>query len=158
VICRGRQRLYDGVIPRDDLKGAIRSLRRGRTLWYAADQDYGASHSVFAPFFGVPAATITMTTRLARVNDSPVVFFSHFREPNGRFLLKLSPPLEGYPSGDDVADAARMNLVIEAAIRSHPEQYFWLHRRFKTRPPGESSPYRVQPHRRRRARQRSAAS
>ena len=140
VIRRGRERLYDGVIPRDDLKSAIRSLRSGRTLWYAADQDYGAAHSVFAPFFGIPVATITMTTRLARVNDSPVVFFSHFREPDGRFLLKLSPLLDGYPSGDDVADAARMNLVIEAAIRSRPEQYFWLHRRFKTRPPGESSP------------------
>ena len=158
AIRRGRQRLYENVIARDDLKGAITSLKQARTLWYAADQDYGGKHSVFAPFFGVPAATITMTTRLARVNGSPVVFYSHFREPGGRFRLKLSPALAGYPSGDEVADAARMNLVIEAEVRSRPDQYFWLHRRFKTRPSGEPPPYRAQPHRRRRARRRSAAS
>jgi len=152
---QGRARLYECVIARDDLKGAITSLKSGHTLWYAADQDYGAKHSVFAPFFGNAAATITMTTRLARINGSPVVFYSHFREPDGRFRLKLSPMLEGYPSGDEVADAARMNRVIETEVRSRPDQYFWLHRRFKTRPSGEPSPYRAQPHKHRRARQRN---
>jgi KDO2-lipid IV(A) lauroyltransferase len=151
----GRERLYKYVVPREDLKGAIRCLKEGRTLWYAADQDYGAQHSVFAPFFDVSAATITITSRLARVNDSPVVFYSHFRDPvTKRWLLRLRP-MDSYPTGDDLADATRLNAVIEGEIRTHPAQYYWLHRRFKTRPPGEDGLYRAQPHRHRRARQRS---
>jgi KDO2-lipid IV(A) lauroyltransferase len=154
----GRQRLYEGVIERSDLKRAFASLKQGRTLWYAADQDYGLKHSVFAPLFGVPAATIMIPARLARVNDSPVVFYSHFRDPvTRRWSLRLSAPLEGYPSGDALADATRINHLIEAEIRTHPDQYLWLHRRFKTRPPGVAHPYRAQPHRHRRGRRPSDA-
>ncbi len=140
---KGRGAYFDGVIERDDTRQILRRLKAGRTLWYAADQDYGPRHSVFAPFFGVPAATITATARLARFNDSPVLLLAQFRDLDTRtWRVEIQPPIEDFPSGDDVADATRINAVIEGAIRAHPEQYLWAHRRFKTRPPGEPSPYR----------------
>lgn len=140
---QGRGAYFDGVIERDDTRQILRRLKAGRTVWYAADQDYGPRHSVFAPFFGVPAATITATARLARFNGSPVLLLAQFRDLRSRtWRVEIQPPIDGFPSGDDVADATRINAVIEAAIRAHPEQYLWAHRRFKTRPPGEPSPYR----------------
>ncbi len=144
LMTRSRQRLYGAVIERRDVRQALRRLKSSRTLWYAPDQDYGPRHSVFVPFFGVPAATITATTRFASLNDSAVVFFSHYRNSdNSGYHLELSAALSHYPTGDDVADASRINAIIEAAIRKHPEQYIWLHKRFKTQAAGKAaSPYR----------------
>jgi KDO2-lipid IV(A) lauroyltransferase len=97
---------------------------------------------VFAPFFGIDAATITATARLARFNRSPVMLITQYRCLDTlTWEVRIHPPLEDFPGGDDVADATRINSIIEAAIRAHPEQYLWAHRRFKTRPAGESSPY-----------------
>lgn len=142
VMRRGRMRLFGGVIERKDTRAVVKRLRKGRTIWYAADQDYGRKVSVFAPFFGVPAATITAGARLARLNGSPALFFSHFRDvTTGRWSIHFSPIIQGYPSGDAVADATRINRLIEAEILKHPDQYLWLHRRFKTRPAGEARPY-----------------
>lgn len=139
---RGRRRYFAGVIERDDTRQTLRRLRDGRTIWYAADQDYGREHSVFAPFFGIPAATITATARLARFNGSPVLFMRQHRcLEKHTWEIEISPALQGYPSGNDVADATRLNAIIEAAIRRDPAQYLWLHRRFKTRPPGEPRLY-----------------
>jgi KDO2-lipid IV(A) lauroyltransferase len=139
---RGRGHYFDGVIERDDTRRVLRRLKAGRTIWYAADQDYGRKHSVFAPFFGIPAATITATARLARFNRSPVVPLTQYRDLDSlTWEVRFHPPLEDFPSGDDVADATRINAVIEQAVRSHPEQYLWAHRRFKTRPAGEIRPY-----------------
>lgn len=139
---RGRGHYFDGVIERDDTRRMLRRLKAGHTVWYAADQDYGRKHSVFAPFFGIPAATITATARLARVNGAPVMLMSQYRNLDTlTWEMHFHPPLEDFPSGDEVADATRINGLIEAAVRSHPEQYLWAHRRFKTRPPGEPSPY-----------------
>lgn len=139
---RGRRHYFDGVIERDDTRQVLRRLKRGRTLWYAPDQDYGRKHSVFAPFFGVPAATITATARLARFNGSPVVLMTQYRDLSSlAWELRFHPALEDFPSGDDLADAARINRVIEEAVRARPEQYLWAHRRFKTRPAGEPRPY-----------------
>lgn len=139
---RGRRHYFDGVIERTDTRQTLRRLKAGRIIWYAADQDYGRRHSVFAPFFGIPTATITATARLARFNDSPVLFIIQSRDLETlTWEIRLSPPLQEFPGGDDVADATRVNAVIEAAIREHPEQYLWVHRRFKTRPEGESRPY-----------------
>ncbi len=139
---RGRRRYFDGVVERRDTRQALKRLRSGRTLWYAPDQDYGPRHSVFAPFFGVPTATITATARLARFIGSPVVFMSHFRDLDTlTWSVHFHTALDAYPSGDDVADATRINAVIEAAVREHPEQYLWMHRRFKTRPPGAEPVY-----------------
>jgi KDO2-lipid IV(A) lauroyltransferase len=139
---RGRQRYFEAVIERRDTRQILRRLKSGHIVWYAADQDYGARHSVFAPFFGVPAATITATARLAEFNRSPVVFMSNFRHLDSlTWSVHFSPALEHYPSGDPVADASRINQIIEDAIREHPEQYLWMHRRFKTRPGGAGSVY-----------------
>ena len=111
----------------------MRSLKDGDTLWFAPDQDYGARHSVFVPFFGVEAATITATSRFARMNNSPALMFSHTRNPAGSgYTLSIGPVLEGFPSGDDEVDARRINAELESRIRQYPEQYLWLHRRFKT--------------------------
>ena len=138
----GRNRYFDGVIERGDTRQTLRRLKAGRAIWYAADQDYGPKHSVFAPFFGVSTATITATARLARFNNSPVIFMKNFRDLDTlTWSIDFSPRVVGFPSGDDIADATQINGIIEAAIREHPEQYLWMHRRFKTRPPGEPSVY-----------------
>jgi len=140
---RGRKRHYANVFDRKDVRGAMRSLKAGRILWYAPDQDYGAKYSVFVPFFGNQAATITATSRFAKVNNSAVVFFSHYRnEDNSGYHLAFSPALEAYPSGDDETDATAINRLIEAAIRKQPDQYLWLHKRFKTQAAGRNArPY-----------------
>jgi KDO2-lipid IV(A) lauroyltransferase len=139
---QGRRHYFDGVIERTDTRQVLRRLKAGRVIWYAADQDYGRKHSVFAPFFGIPAATITATARLARFNDSPVVLMTPYRDLDSlTWEVRFHPALEGFPTGNDVADATRINTVIEAAIRARPEQYLWAHRRFKTRPQGEPRPY-----------------
>lgn len=140
---RGRRRYFHGVIERDDTRQILRRLKAGRTIWYAADQDYGRKHSVFAPFFGVPAASITATARLARFNDSPVVLMTQYRDLDTlTWEVAFHPALTDYPSGDEIADATRINAVIETAVRRHPEQYLWAHRRFKTRPAGDPDLYR----------------
>ena len=138
----GRRRFFKNVIEREDTRATLRKLKAGRAIWYAADQDYGRKHSVFAPFFGIATATINGTARLARFNDSPVIFMSNYRNlSNLTWSIHFSEEVEGFPSGDDIADATHINSIIEQAIREHPEQYLWMHRRFKTRPDGESSFY-----------------
>ena len=139
----GRKRLYPEVIERQDVRGAFRCLKDGHVVWYAPDQDYGPRRAVFVPFFGQPAATTTATSRFAAHNDSPVLFFSHYRNAdNSGYHLKLSPPLPGYPSGDDEKDARQITTIIEDAVRVQPDQYLWLHRRFKTPVPGtDKTPY-----------------
>ena len=139
----GRIRHYPNVIDRKDVRSAIRTLKQGNILWYAPDQDYGAKHSVFVPFFGNRAATITATSRFAGANDSAVVFFSHYRkEDNSGYHLEFSPMLENYPSGNQEEDARTINILVEQAIRRQPDQYLWLHKRFKTQAAGKSArPY-----------------
>lgn len=140
----GRRRLYKGLFERKDIRGAMRCLKQNRMLWYAPDQDYGPQHSVFTPFFGIPAATITAGSRYAAFNGSPVLFFSHYRrEDNSGYDIYFSEPLSDYPSGDDEQDGVIINRLVEDAIRKQPDQYLWLHKRFKTSPPGENrDPYR----------------
>lgn len=139
---RGRRHYFEAVIGRQDTRRMLRSLRAGRALWYAADQDYGRKHSVFAPFFGVPAATINATARLARFNGSPVVLMTLYRDLNSlSWGLTFQPPLADFPTGDPVTDATKINAIIEDSIRQRPTQYLWQHRRFKTRPPGEPGVY-----------------
>jgi len=139
---RSRKRYFDGVIEREDTRQTLQRLKAGRIIWYAADQDYGAKHSVFAPFFGIETATINATARLAAFNQSPVIFMSNSRDLDTcTWSAHFTPVLETYPSGDELADATRMNAIIESAVRKHPEQYLWMHRRFKTRPPGAKKIY-----------------
>ena len=129
-------------VERGDTRKLVRLLKRGGVVWYAPDQNYGLRHGLFAPFFGIPAATITATSRLARMGDALVVPYHPRRLPDGRYRLEILPPLTGYPSGNDAADAARINRWIEAAVRRAPADYLWIHRRFKTRPEGEPGFYR----------------
>ncbi len=139
---RGRERLYGTAFDRTEVRGMLRSLKKNRVVWYAPDQDYGAKHSVFAPFFGIPAASITATARFAEMSGARVVPFSHFRSDDNRgYELRVEPPLENFPGPTAEASATRVNEWLESAIRRHPDQYMWLHRRFKTRPPREPRPY-----------------
>ncbi|MBB3231179.1 LpxL/LpxP family Kdo(2)-lipid IV(A) lauroyl/palmitoleoyl acyltransferase [Halomonas stenophila] len=139
---RARSRIFGQAIDRHDLRGVVRRLKAGHNVWYSPDQDFGREASVFAPFFGIEAATIKLTAKIARMTGAPVMPLIFHRNPDGRtYTLEYLPPLEDFPSGDEVADATRVNAVIEAAIRRHPEQYLWLHRRFKTRPRGEARLY-----------------
>ena len=137
VMLRSRERHVEQAIDRRDIRGILRALRANEPVWYAPDQDYGREHSVFVPFFGVPAATVTATARLAAISGAPVVPFFQHRLPGGRgYVVTLEPPLDPFPTGDAAADAARVNRLIEARVRAHPGQYLWTHRRFKTRPVG----------------------
>ena len=150
AIAKARSRVNAAAIHREDTRQLIKSLRKGNIVWYAPDQDYGRDHSVFAPFFGVQAATIVATSRIARLSGCAVIPFFCFREPHGHYRLEIQPALENYPTGDDLADATRINKIIEDAVRQAPDQYLWVHRRFKTRPEGEPSVY---PPKKRRSRQ-----
>ncbi|HEX9803206.1 MAG TPA: LpxL/LpxP family Kdo(2)-lipid IV(A) lauroyl/palmitoleoyl acyltransferase, partial [Gammaproteobacteria bacterium] len=143
VMANSRKRLFDDLLPSADMRTIVRNLKKGKVVWYAPDQDFGRERSVFAPFFGVPTATLVSTARLARLSGAPVVPFYSERLPgNEGFLLRLAPALEAFPSGDELADATRVNQVIEAQVRRTPDQYLWLHKRFKTRPQGETDVYR----------------
>jgi len=139
---RARSRTFGRTIHRHDLRGAVRQLKAGRIVWYSPDQDFGRDVSVFAPFFGQQAATIKLTAKIARMTGAPVVPMMFHRNPDNRtYTIEWLPALDNFPSGDEAADAARINAIIEQAIRKHPEQYLWLHRRFKTRPQGEDKIY-----------------
>lgn len=137
-----RLRLGTGIIfsRQQGTRAVIRALREGYRLYYLPDQDFGLRDSVFVPFFGVPAATITGLSRMAAVADAAVLPCYPRREAGG-YTLVIEPPLAGFPSADATADAARMNAVIEAQARRQLHQYFWLHKRFKSRPPGEADFY-----------------
>lgn len=139
---RAREEYFDATLERRDLRGVVRRIKAGHAVWYSPDQDFGRRASVFAPFFGIEAATVKLTAKIARMTGAPVIPLMFHRNPDDRtYTLEYLPPLEGFPSGDEVSDAARVNAFIEGAIRKYPEQYLWLHRRFKTRPRGEKGLY-----------------
>ena len=140
---RGREQRLLGVIGRDDVRGMLKLLRAGGVVWYAPDQDYGAQRSVFVPLFGVPAATVTATSKFARMGRAKVIPFTQQRLPDGQgYRLVIHPPLADFPSDSEEADCLRVNQWIEQAISACPEQYLWAHRRFKTRPEGEPKLYK----------------
>jgi len=141
---RGRQRHnpQSRTIARDDMRGMIRVIKEGAFVWYAPDQDYGRKVSQFIPWFGIDAATIATTPRLARMCKAPVVAITHRRRADGSgYEIELHPPFEGFPSGDDHADLVRINQFVEQQARRNPDEYMWVHRRFKTRPRGVASLY-----------------
>jgi KDO2-lipid IV(A) lauroyltransferase len=140
---RGRLRNCNGVFDRKDLRGAFRHLKQNKLLWYAPDQDYGPEQAVYAPFFGQLAASITAGSRFAAFNGSPALVVSHRRDnATQRYILEALPIPASFPSGDDAADIALINRMLEQEIRKAPAQYLWMHKRFKTRPGGKpESPY-----------------
>lgn len=120
----------------DGIKPVIRAIRKGLPFYYLPDLDYGLKDAVFVPFFGVPAATITGLSRIARATGAVVVpCITHW--DGARYVTRFYPAWEGFPTDDVTADTRRMNAFIEARAREMPEQYFWVHKRFKTRPEGE---------------------
>ena len=138
----GRQRFGGRLLDRADVRGMLRRLRANRAVWYAPDQDLGLRHGVFAPFFGRPAATLTATSRIARASGASVLPFRVERMAGGRaWRVAIDPAIPDFPSDDELADAARINEIIERWARASPEQYLWVHRRFKTRPSGEADLY-----------------
>ena len=135
AVLRGRLRYASAMFGNGDTRAAIRHLKRGGFLWYAPDQDMRGKDTVFAPFFGIPAATITATHQFARMTGCAVVPFFHRRE-GGRYILRVAPQLPAFPGEDVVADTGRVNAAIEAMVREAPAQYLWIHRRFKRQPEG----------------------
>ena len=145
VITRNRLRYFGQAIERSDIRSVIRALRKNHIIWYAPDQDFGRKQSVYAPFFGVPAATITATSRMVKLNNSPILMLAQHRLPDDSgYELELFPVIEPFPTGDEEADATRINAEIERAIRKDPAQYMWVHRRFKTHPEGKNYLYKQQ--------------
>ena len=140
AVRRGRARYAAAMFPKQDVRGAVRHLKRGGLLWYAPDQDPSRGDSVYVPFFGLPAHSLTSTHQLARMSGAAVVLFEHARDARGRYTLRLWPALDGFPSADATADTARVMGGIEAMARAAPAQYLWIHRRFKRQPDG-GSPY-----------------
>ncbi|SHG42753.1 KDO2-lipid IV(A) palmitoleoyltransferase [Pectobacterium carotovorum] len=139
----GRSRSNKAMIDRKDLRGMVQALKRGEAVWFAPDQDYGPKGSVFAPFFAVKnAATTNGTYTISRLAKPAMMTTVLIRKPNALgYQLVIQPELQDYPYHDEQAAACYMNKVIEKEIMRAPEQYLWLHRRFKTRPAGEVSLY-----------------
>jgi KDO2-lipid IV(A) lauroyltransferase len=141
---RGRERHNADslAVEREDVRGMIKLLRKGRAIWYAPDQDYGAKQSIFVPLFGIPAATVTATTHFARLGKARVIPFTQERLADGSgYRLVLHPPLADFPGETEEADALRINQWVEQAVTACPEQYLWAHRRFKSRPAGAPKLY-----------------
>ncbi|NIP19391.1 MAG: LpxL/LpxP family Kdo(2)-lipid IV(A) lauroyl/palmitoleoyl acyltransferase [Xanthomonadales bacterium] len=135
---RRRHYIEGGLIAKRDVRAMIRLLRNGGMLWYAPDQDFGPDQSVFAPFFGIQTATLLATYRLPKMTGCALVpMFPRYDRKRRRYDVYLYPALEDFPTDDPVADLSRINAVLERQVREEPEQYWWIHRRFKTRPEGE---------------------
>ena len=135
---RSREAYAAAPIRNRDTRGILRALRRNEAIWYAPDQDFGAERSVFAPFFGIETATLEATVRLVQLSGCAVVpMYPVFDASGGIWTVRFDAPLDGFPSGDTRADLARINRIFEDRIRRAPEQYWWIHRRFKTRPDGQ---------------------
>ena len=143
VQTRCRLRSNKAMIDRRNLRGLVSALKAGEAVWFAPDQDYGPKGSTFAPFFSVPqAATTNGTYVLSRLTGADLLTITMVRKANKRgYSLHISKAMTDYPGGDEQLAANYMNKVIEKEILRAPEQYLWVHRRFKTRPAGEASLY-----------------
>ncbi|QCB46751.1 lipid A biosynthesis acyltransferase [Hydrogenophaga sp. PAMC20947] len=126
----------------ESLRSLVQALRSGEALYLLPDMDLGPNDSVFVPFFGVPAATVPTLPRLAQLGRARVVPVISKITPDG-YEVTVLPAWTDYPTGDPVADTAFMNQRLEEMIATMPEQYYWVHKRFKTRPTGEQSFYKV---------------
>ena len=144
VLFRGRTRFVTPVLysRQQGARPVVRALRRGLPFYYLPDMDLGDRDSIFVNFFGVPAATVTGLARIARLAGAVVVPAVTRQLPGtGGYVLTFYPAWSGFPSGDDEQDTRRMNEFIEQRVLEMPEQYLWLHKRFKTRPPGQPRYY-----------------
>lgn len=129
-------------IPRERVRSLIRALNNNTAVWYAYDVDGGRKRSVFAPFFGIPTASLTAVTRMVTLTDTTVLPIYFYRRDDAFvYDIFIEKPFSHFPSGDFIQDATQLNAALEEAIRKKPEQYIWQYKRFKTRPAGEKRFY-----------------
>jgi len=128
------------MIKSTDTRSIMKAINNSLPIWYAPDQDLGRDNSIFAPLFGIQTATASATSRLAQNNNTRVIPYSFLRTKHG-YEMSFDKPLNNYPSGDAIKDASKTNQILEKQILKNPEQYLWIHRRFKTRPDGEENFY-----------------
>lgn len=144
IITSGRIRHTGKAIPQDDLRAMIRSLRNNMPVLYIPDQNFGRKHSIFVPFFGIQTATVPATSRLAAIDNTPVLPIVQQRLPDNRgYRLVIEKALDNFPAEDLEQDTIRINQLFEHQIRNNPVDYLWVHRRFKTRPEGEEDIYKL---------------
>ncbi len=137
-----RSSYLENMISRKNTRQMIKGIKKLIPTWYAPDQSFGREKNVFAPFMGVQTATISAGSRLAQSTGAAMLPFYPERKKDGSgYIIWISPPLKDFPSGDDVKDATAINASIEKSVRLNPDQYMWIHKRFKTRPPGEPPIY-----------------
>lgn len=137
----GRERSAESTIEKRDIKTMVRRLREGAAVWYAPDQSYKRKGAAVVPFFGIPSMHTTATATLARLGRAVAVPYFPQRMPDGRYVLKFLPAFEDFPSDDPIEDVKRYVQVLEDHIRLCPEQYFWVHRKFKDLPQGYADYY-----------------
>jgi KDO2-lipid IV(A) lauroyltransferase len=142
LLLRSRTRFQPHIVSRQQgLRKVLRWIRDGIPFYYLPDLDFGRKGTTFVPFFGVPAATAVGLSYIARTTGAAVVPCVARMLPAGGYVAQFYPAWSGFPSGDEVADARRMMAFIEERVLEMPEQYHWMHKRFKTRPEGEPSFY-----------------
>jgi Kdo2-lipid IVA lauroyltransferase/acyltransferase len=141
VLTQGRRRYMRYLVKHTQIKTMVQNLRAQKILWYAPDQDFGLARSVWTSWFGVPAATVTGVSVLAKLGNALVIPVHFRRLAKGGYEAVSFPALDNFPSGNDVQDAQRWQQLLENFVREYPDQYLWLHRRFKTRPEGQAAVY-----------------
>ena len=145
VMHRGRSRTFDELFPKTSVRTMLRCLARNGVVWYASDQSYGRKQSALIPFFNQPAMTNTAIGRIAKSSGATVLpYFCRRLSNDTGYVMNIGPPLEGFPSDDPIEDMRRLTGLLEDYIRLCPEQYFWIHRRFKGRPEPYPDIYGVQ--------------
>jgi KDO2-lipid IV(A) lauroyltransferase len=143
ILLRVRRRGANFLVPKQSMRRMIRLLREGVAVWYAPDQSHRRAFSALVPFCGEPAMTATALSEIVRLGNALVVPVLPRRDPaTGRYTLEILPPLADFPGPSPEEDARRVNLLLEEHVRRAPEQYYWIHRRFKGRPPPLPDPYR----------------
>ncbi|MGB0495745.1 MAG: LpxL/LpxP family Kdo(2)-lipid IV(A) lauroyl/palmitoleoyl acyltransferase [Kangiellaceae bacterium] len=142
AMCDGRLVHLEQLLDQDNLRGTIKALRKNKIVWYATDQNYGGKTRVFVPFFGVQTATITATTKLAKMTGATVVPFTQKRmDKADHYELEFHAPFSPFPTESEIKDATMINQFLEDYLVKNPLDYMWLHQRFRTRPEGEPSIY-----------------
>jgi Kdo2-lipid IVA lauroyltransferase/acyltransferase len=135
AMTRARRRSADVQIEKDNVRQMLRELAANAAIFYAADQSFTGKGAALIPFFGEPAMTNTAISRLARVSGATVIPYFLRRLPDELvYVLQFESPLEGFPSDDPITDTSRLVAKLEAFVRTCPEQYWWVHQRFKGRP------------------------
>ncbi|MDC1536854.1 lipid A biosynthesis acyltransferase [Candidatus Thioglobus sp.] len=141
VMVKGYKKHGAVMIKSTDTRSIIKAINNSLPIWYAPDQDLGEKNSVFALLFGIPTATASATARLAKNNNTRVIPYSFIRTKKG-YEMSFEEPLQNFPSNNPVDDATTTNMILEKQIKKTPEQYLWIHRRFKTRPEGAKNFYK----------------